>query len=178
MQFKIPSNDEIIRARIESALYAYGRPLNVAELTKVAKISSKRKTLKIVREIIKNLNENMIALEIAELNGPKFVMQLKPQYTKIARKFSLRPLMSKSVLNTLTHVAYLQPVSSTEISERRGSQSYKHLRELRELGFIEVQRVGRRRIYRTTSSFSEYFGLSKEPSKIKKSLSPSQVKKH
>jgi len=175
VQFKIPPNDEEIRARIESALYAYGRPLNAEDLAKAAGISSQQKTIKIVKQIMKNLNENMVALEIAEFQGPKFVMQLKPQYTKIARKFSLRPLMSRSVLNTLTQVAYLQPVSSTEIVTRRGSQAYNHLRELCELGFLELQKTGRKTVYRTTDSFSDYFGLSKEPSKIKKTLSLSKT---
>ena len=165
------SDDNNIRARIESALYAYGRPLEIEELAKAARITSKRKTMKIVMNIMKSFNENMVALEISKLPGPKFVMQLKPQYTKVARKFSLRPLMTRSVLNTLTHVAYLQPVSSTDIAARRGSQAYSHLKELRELGFVDSQRSGRSSIYRTSNSFSDYFGLSKEPTKIKQKLS-------
>ena len=124
-----------------------------------------------MRDILKSFNENMVALEISELPGQKFVMQLKPQYTKVARKFSLRPLMTRSVLNTLTHVAYLQPVSSTDIAARRGSQAYSHLKELRKLGFVDSQRSGRSSMYRTSSSFSDYFGLSKEPTKIKQKLS-------
>jgi|ETNmetMinimDraft_35_1059890.scaffolds.fasta_scaffold32557_2 segregation and condensation protein B len=172
----MPVSDEEIRARIESALYAYGRPLEIAELAKAARISSKRKTIKIVRDILKSINENMVALEISELPGQKFAMQLKPQYTKVARRFSLRPLMSKSVLNTLTHVAYLQPVASTDLAARRGSQVYSHLKELRELGFVESQQSGRRSIYRTSSSFSDYFGLSKEPIKIKQRLSTTRKK--
>ena len=167
----MPVSDEEIRARIESALYACGRPLEIAELTKAARITSKRKTMKIVMNIMKSFNENMVALEISKLPGPKFVMQLKPQYTKVARKFSLRPLMTRSVLNTLTHVAYLQPVSSTDIAARRGSQAYSHLKELRKLGFVDSQRSGRSSMYRTSSSFSDYFGLSKEPTKIKQKLS-------
>ena len=165
------SDDNNIRARIESALYAYGRPLEIEELAKAARITSKRKTMKIVMNIMKSFNENMVALEISKLPGPKFVMQLKPQYTKVARKFSLRPLMTRSVLNTLTHVAYLQPVSSTDIAARRGSQAYSHLKELRKLGFVDSQRSGRSSIYRTSNSFSDYFGLSKEPTKIKQKLS-------
>ncbi|HJN57406.1 MAG: SMC-Scp complex subunit ScpB [Nitrososphaerales archaeon] len=165
------SDDNNIRARIESALYAYGRPLEIEELAKAARITSKRKTMKIVMNIMKSFNENMVALEISKLPGPKFVMQLKPQYTKVARKFSLRPLMTRSVLNTLTHVAYLQPVSSTDIAARRGSQAYSHLKELRKLGFVDSQRSGRSSMYRTSSSFSDYFGLSKEPTKIKQKLS-------
>jgi segregation and condensation protein B len=172
----MPVSDEEIRARIESALYAYGRPLEIAELAKAARISSKRKTIKIVRDILKSINENMVALEISELPGQKFAMQLKPQYTKVARRFSLRPLMTKSVLNTLTHVAYLQPITSTDLAARRGSQVYSHLKELRELGFVESQRSGRSSIYRTSSSFSDYFGLSKEPIKIKQRLSTTRKK--
>ena len=51
----MPVSDEEIRARIESALYAYGRPLEIAELAKAARISSKRKTIKINFFLLKSV---------------------------------------------------------------------------------------------------------------------------
>jgi len=137
---------------------------------KASGTSSKRKTLNIIKKIIESLNGNMLALEIKNLPGLRFAMQLKPEYTNIARKFSLRPLMSRAELKTLTHIAYLQPVSGSELSAKRGPQAYTHLRRLRELGFITQDRSGRNNIYRTTNIFSEYFGLSMEPERIKREL--------
>ncbi len=162
--------EEEMRARIEAALYAAGRPLDLLDLGKAAQTKSKRKTLKIIKDVLKNINENMRAVEIVEIPEEKFVMQLKSKYTKVARKFSLKPLMPKAVLKTLSHIVYLQPVSSSDIIDRRGSQAYSHLKKLRELGFIELDRKGRKKTYRTTDTFSEYFGVSKDPNKIKNEL--------
>ncbi|MFQ6134302.1 MAG: SMC-Scp complex subunit ScpB [Nitrososphaerales archaeon] len=166
----MPPDEEELRARIEAALYAAGRPLDLTDLARAAGITSKRKALKIVKKILKSMNENMLALEIAELPGQKFAMQLKTRYTKVARRFSLRPLMPKAVLKTLSHIVYLQPVSSSDLAARRGPQAYSHLKKLRELGFIEAERSGRSSIYRTTDTFSEYFGLSTDPERIRREL--------
>lgn len=168
----MPPDEEEMRAQIEAALYAAGRPLDLTELAKAAGITSKRRALKIVRKIAKSVNENMLAIEIAELPGKKFAMQLKTKYTKVARRFSIRPLIPKAVLKTLSHIVYLQPISSSALAARRGSQAYSHLKSLLEMGFIEVERSGRTRIYRTTNTFSEYFGLSHDPEKIKRALIP------
>ena len=171
----MPPDEEEMRARIEAALYAAGRPLDLTELAKAAGITSKHKTLRIVKRILRSMNENMVALEIAELPGRKFAMQLKTRYTKVARKFSLRPLMPKAVLKTLSHIVYLQPVSSGDLALRRGPQAYGHLKKLRELGFIAAERSGRTRIYRTTPTFSEYFGLSTDPEKIRREINSTRI---
>jgi segregation and condensation protein B len=170
-------NKNLTRAKIEAALYASGRPLDLTELAKAADITSERKTLRIVREIAKDMNENMAAIEIAEIPGGKFAMQLKTKYTKVARKFSLRPLVSNAVLKTLSYIIYLQPVSSKDLADRRGPQAYGHLKQLLQLGFIRAERAGRTRIFRTTSAFSEYFGLSDDPEKIRRRLAAPQKRR-
>ncbi|MCL4436079.1 MAG: SMC-Scp complex subunit ScpB [Thaumarchaeota archaeon] len=167
-------NENSARARIEAALYAAGRPLDLVELAKAAEITSERKALSIVREIQKDFKEKMVAIEIAEIAGGKFAMQLKTKYTKVARRFSLRPLVSNAVLKTLSYIIYLQPVTSKDLADRRGPQAYGHLKQLLELGFIHAERSGRTRIFRTTSTFSEYFGLSDDPDKIRRRLAAPQ----
>jgi segregation and condensation protein B len=172
------TSDEVeIRARIEAALYAAGRPLDLVELGRAAKVTSTRKTLSVVREIAKDINGKMVAIEISEMPGKKFAMQLKARYTKVARKFSLRPLVPKAVLKTLSYVVYLQPVSSKELSDRRGPQAYGHLKQLLELGFIRAERSGRTRIFSTTGTFAEYFGLGDDPEKIRRRLAASKKRR-
>lgn len=167
MPLQTPPDEGAIRARIEAALYAAGRPLDLADLARAAGITSKREALRVVRKIAKSVGESMVALEIAELPGEKFAMQMKIQYTGIARRFALRPLMSHAVLKTFSHIVYFQPISSSELAARRGPQVYSHLKILRELGFVESEPLGRNRIYRTTDTFAEYFGLSNDPAKIR-----------
>jgi len=163
----VSQNDEI-RARIEAALYAAGRPLELNDLLRAAGITSRREALKSVRKISKSLNDE------------KFVMQLKTQYTNVARRFAIRPLMSQAVLRTLSHIAYFQPISGSELAERRGPQAYNHLKKLLEMNFIENEKSGRNKIYRTSNIFSEYFGVSNDPVKIRQWVeqNPERIKHH
>ena len=89
------------------------------------------------------------AIEIVESLDQKFSLQLKGRYERIARKFSTRPLISHSILKTLSHIVYLQPISGTELVLRRGTHVYKHLKYLEDLGFISRKKSGRTRIYKT-----------------------------
>jgi len=157
-------------AKIEAALYSSGRPLDPSELAKVAGTASERKAVAIVREISKGINSSLNAIEIVEYPGPRFAMQLKAQYTPVARRFATRPLLSRAALKTLSYIAYFQPIASSELVLRRSSTVYQHLRELEEVGFISGERQGRSRLYRTTGRFAEYFGLSTDATSMKKQL--------
>jgi len=157
-------------ARVEAALYASGRPLDASEVAKVAGTASERKAIAVAREIARIVNSTMQAIEVVEYPGPRFAMQLKTQYTQVARKFATRPLLSRAALRTLSFIAYFQPLSASELVLRRSSTAYHHLKELEEVGFVASERQGRSRVYRTTGRFSEYFGLSGEVAVMKKQL--------
>ncbi len=157
-------------ARIEAALYAAGRPLEVSELAKVAGTSSERRAIALARDVAKAVNSGMGAVEVVELAGPRFAMQLKGQYVQIARRFATRPLLSRASLRTLSFIAYFQPLSASELVLRRGSAAYHHLKELEEVGFISGERQGRSKVYKTTGRFAEYFGLSTEVASMKRQL--------
>ena len=176
-KFNTSLNKNEIQACIESALYAAGRPLSLKELALAARITSKRKALKIVRNLANIVNSTLRALEIVELKDQKFAMQLKQQYISIAKRFSTKPLIPLSILKTLSYVAYFQPISRLNLVKQRGTHAYSHLKTLEKLGFISGEPSSRTKIYRTTSAFSEYFGLSKEHEILKKQLSKIDLQK-
>ncbi len=157
-------------ARVEAALYASGRPLDADQLARVAGTASQRKAVAIAREIARSVGGSMEAVEVVELPGPKFAMQLKSQYTQVARRFATRPLLSKAALRTLSFIAYFQPISASDLVLRRSSTVYQHLRELEDVGFVTSQRQGRSKVYATSGRFSEYFGLSSDQSTMKRQL--------
>ena len=148
------------QARIEVALYASGRPLSLDEISKVAKVVSKRRLNDLMRDLARRINSNFVAIELKEIEGPMYSLQLKPNYNAIAKRFATKPLLSVSALRTLSYVVYLQPVSAQELVQRRGSQAYSHLKELSEIGFLRFERRGRSRVFNTTDTFADYFGLS------------------
>lgn len=75
------------------------------------------------------------------------------------------PKFSMPVLETLTIIAYHQPVTRMEIEEIRGVQVSSHIIQLlTERGWIEVlgqkDTIGRPKIYGTSKQFLSDFGLS------------------
>lgn len=171
------SIDEEIQARIEAALYAAGRPLTPKELASAAGITSQRKAVKATRALARIISSTLKAIEIVELMDKKFTMQLKQQYTKVARRYSIKPLVPHSALKTLSYIAYFQPISALELAERRGKHIYQHLKMLEQFGFISGEPSGRTKNYRTTLAFSEYFGLSSDLEIMKKQLLKTGLKR-
>ena len=157
MRSSLPAEE--ITARIEAALYSAGRPLSIEELVRASGTNSKSNTRKVVNELIKKTKSVFMAIEITELADGTFVLQLKPGYSPLIRKFAQRPLIPTSALKTLSYIAYEQPVTSKRLMQIRGSQVYAHLRTLKQMGFIELEQLGRSKTYRTTKKFRSYFGV-------------------
>ena len=152
--------DEEITARIEAALYSAGRPLTIDELVGSSGTNSKEKIRKIVNDLIRKTDSVFKAIEITELEEGTFVFQLKPNYTPLIRRFAQQPIISSSALKTLSYIAYEQPVTSKRLVQIRGSQVYNHLKELQHISFIEHEKLGRLKVYRTTKKFQDYFGVT------------------
>lgn len=148
-----------IRARIEVALYCSGKPMSVDELVRASGITSREKTVRVINDLMNIINSQLKALEIAKLEDGTFVLQVKPIYLSIVRKFSHQPILSQASLKTLAYIAYEQPVTSTRLVRIRGSQVYSHLKELRSHGFVKHDALGRLKVYKTTEKFMSYFGI-------------------
>jgi segregation and condensation protein B len=149
-----------IAARIEAALYSAGRPLSLDELIKASGTNSKEKTHRVVNDLSKKVKSIFRAIEIAQLEDGNYVLQLRPEYTPLVRKFAQHPLLPSGALKTLSYVAYEQPVTSKRLVQIRGSQVYSHIKVLEHLQFVEHENLGRLRVYRTTAKFQNYFGIT------------------
>lgn len=157
-------------ARIEAALYSAGRPLKIEELIRASGTESRTKTYNILNNIMKKSKSAFRAIEIATLPDGSYVFQLKPEYSSTIRKYASKPVLPKATLKTLSYIAYMQPISSKQLLETRGSGVYAHLKELRQLDFISHQNVGRLRIFTTTEKFQKYFGIQGDVENLKERL--------
>lgn len=90
----------------------------------------------------------------------------KPAYQAsigIMLKQQSKKRLSTSAMETLSIIAYKQPVSKTEVETIRGVNCDYAVQKLLEKGLIEIQgkgeTVGRPLIYGTTQKFMEYFGI-------------------
>jgi segregation and condensation protein B len=166
---KVENEDEAT-ARLESALYSAGRPLSIEELIKASGTESRTKTLNILTNIMKKTKSSFKAIEIVVLPDGSYVFQLKPEYSSTVRRYASKPLLPKATLKTLSYIAYMQPISSKQLVETRGSGVYSHLKELRQLDYIEAQNVGRLKIYNTTEKFQKYFGIQGDTETLRQKL--------
>jgi len=163
-------NENDVAARLESALYSAGRPLTLEELIKASGTESRQKTISTLDSIIKKMKNVFKAIEVIILPDGSYVFQLKPEYSSSIRKYASKPLLSRATQKTLSYIALEQPISSKQLLEVRGSGVYAHLKELRQLNFIEHQAVGRLRIYSTTEKFQKYFGIEGDVTALKQKL--------
>lgn len=157
-------------ALLEAALYVAGRPLDLRTLASVLKTRSKNKARRLMKTLMETYKNRETALEILEVEGERFVMQLKTEYTPQVRRLAFRPLLSVGPLKTLSYIAFRQPVAQTHVIDVRGHHIYDHLKQLEELDLIARERAGRSKILRTTEFFADYFGLSHDLKTMKQQL--------
>jgi len=155
---------------MEAALYVTGRPIDVKTLGSVTGFRSEDKTRELARQLKDKYGNNGSCLEILELSDGRFVMQLKPQYVRHVKRLATRQLLTAGPMRTLSFIAYRQPVTQSYLAKVRGSLTYSHVRQLREMGLITEERLGRTKVLRTTPNFADYFNLSHDPTSMRKQL--------
>ncbi|MEX1240392.1 MAG: SMC-Scp complex subunit ScpB [Cyclobacteriaceae bacterium] len=91
----------------------------------------------------------------------------KPSYQasiSILLKQQSKKRLSTSAMETLSIIAYKQPISKTEIENNRGVNCDYAVQKLLDKGLIEIigkaETIGRPMLYGTTAKFMEYFGIS------------------
>jgi len=91
----------------------------------------------------------------------------KPAYQTsigILLKQQSKKRLSTSAMETLSIIAYRQPVSRTEIENIRGVNCDYAVQKLLDKGLIEItgkaETIGRPMLYGTTLKFMEYFGIN------------------
>ena len=164
------SSDRVKMILMEAALYVAGRPLDLKTLGSVTKVRSKREVRRIAKILIKKYKSHDTAIEILEVEGQRFVMQLKADYSMNVRRLAINPLLTLGPLKTLSYIAYRQPVSQKQVVEVRGGHAYSHIKALRDMGLIKCEKNGRTSVTRTTDYFADYFGLSHDLKAMKRQL--------
>ena len=164
------SKDDML-ARLEAILYASGRPLSLATIVAHLKLDSEQEAKQLSIRLGEIYEQDRSPLEVKHLPEDRVVIQLKTDYTKEARKFSIRPLLTTGPLRTLSYIAYNQPIEQREVALARGSQSYQHIKQLVQMGLVEREKgSGRARLLKTTDEFADSLGFSRDRSNMKRQL--------
>ena len=163
------SDDKL--ARLEAMLYASGRPLSLATIVAHLKLEDEQEAKQLTIRLGEIYELDSSPIEIRHLPEDRVVIQLKTNYTKEARKFSIRPLLTTGPLRTLSYIAYNQPIEQREVAIARGSQSYQHIKQLVQMGLVEKQKgKGRDKLLKTTDDFADTLGFSRDRSNMKRQL--------
>lgn len=159
--------DEQAESIIESILFASDRPVSLATITEVFKGTNIKKTH--VRKLIDNLSVEYAGgrrgVSLEEITGGYQLRTKIDNMNFLKGTVKARPFkLSGPALETLSIVAYKQPVVKSEIDQIRGVESGHLLRALMEKGLCTFEGKaenlpGRPMQYGTTRRFLEIFGL-------------------
>jgi len=150
---------------VEAALFAASRPLTVDELCSLEPAAGEaglRAALAELRETYAGEEHGVELVEIAQ--GWQFLTRREYAETIDRAQFALRPRrLSPAALETLSIIAYRQPVGRIEVEEIRGVDSGAVIEKLIERGLVEVvtrgEGLGRPLLYGTTPQFLDILGL-------------------
>lgn len=150
---------------LESLLFAAGdEGLTLKQITTVMEIPEFKaeEMIQSLKEEYKNNNRGITLIEIAGT----YQLATKKEYAVYLQRLVEAPnhgTLSQAALETLTIIAYKQPITRIEIEEIRGVKTERPIHTLVAKGLIqEVGRAegpGRAILYGTTKEFLDYFGL-------------------
>jgi segregation and condensation protein B len=164
--------DDIYKSVIEAIIFSSDEPIPEAEIIKAIKAIDGEET-EITQEDVQNavdqLNafytQNNSAINIVKIaNG--FLHATRSEYAKYVGYLSSeksKRRLSPAALETLSIIAYKQPITKPDLESIRGVNSDYILTALLEKQLITIagraETVGRPLLYKTTDEFLKYFGL-------------------
>src|SRR5689334_10219964 len=154
-----------LRAMVEAAVYITDEPLSAAQIA-AALEQPVNLVAKVLEELAAEYNKPEHGLTVREVAGG-YKMGTKPEHHEAIRAFvkSLKPplKLSLAALETLSVIAYKQPITAPEVLEIRGVQGAGVLKTLIDRKLIapagRKNVVGRPILYKTTKEFLIQFGL-------------------
>jgi segregation and condensation protein B len=149
---------------VEALLFAAQEPLSTNRMAAIIEEA----TPGAIDDLVAQLNADYVregrAFRIHAIAGG-YRMLTRPEYAlwiKLLQRAS-RPRLSQAALETLSIIAYRQPVTRSELEAIRGVNVDGVLKTLVERDLIRIagrgEGLGRPLLYATTDHFLEYFGL-------------------
>jgi segregation and condensation protein B len=148
---------------LEAVLFAAGDPVRMDELLRILGCTPEALE-SAAAELRTTLDDRGSALTLREVAGG-WQLVTRPAYYHYLEKLTqiLDHKLTTPTMETLSIIAYRQPITKTEIEEIRGVRIEKSLARLLEYGLIEERgrkaTIGRPILYATTDMFLEAFGL-------------------
>lgn len=154
-----------LRAAIEAILFAAGDAVEAGRLAEVLELD-RREMVDILRRTALRYEEEDRGIRLVELDGSWQLCTKTEHYEELIQlvKQPKKHALTEVLLETLSIVAYKQPVTKLEIEKIRGVKSDHAVNKLIEYGLIEetgrLDAPGRPILLGTTEEFLRSFGVS------------------
>lgn len=154
-----------LREIIECMIFVSMEPLSLLKIKAVLTDYDNGEIEESVNELLSIYASNERGIQINR-SGGGFLFSTKPEHDPWIRRLLSDERKSKihpASLETLSIIAYNQPVTLAEISDIRGVDASQSLKSLLQKRLVKItgrkKAPGRPLLYRTTSKFLNYFGL-------------------
>lgn len=149
-------------AKIESILFIVARPLSVKKLAEFLDVK-KEAVETALAALAERLNTNESGLRLVR-TGAEVQIMTSPEHSKLVREFvkdEVTGELTRPQLETLTVIAYRQPITKPELEQIRGVNCSLIIRNLLMRGLIETDEsspLGA--LYRVTHDFMRFLGIT------------------
>lgn len=149
---------------IEAILFSSARPIQAREFERKLNDFPPEEVLFALKDLVREYDSPERAVTIVEVAGG-YQMRTRLDFREWIIRFVREKEvgLTRSMLETLSIVAYKQPVSKREIDRLRGVDSARTLKHLLERRLIELggrlEDAGAPMVFRTTKTFLETYGL-------------------
>lgn len=158
------SKETEMKGALEAVLFAMGEPVSLQVLAK-ALDTDVSTALSVVESLKESYETEERGIWLIELEG-SYQLCTKPKYYGnliTVAAIPEKPVLTDTLLETLSIVAYRQPVTKAEISKIRGVSSDRAVSRLVEYGLIQeagrLNAPGRPMLFVTTKDFLRRFGM-------------------
>ena len=159
------SSPEAKRQRLEAVLFLARKSLTTRRISQLAVLEDGTEARVLIKSLNKHYDQTGRSFHIKRVAGG-FQLLTRPQFFDWINRIKKAPPMirlSQSAQETLTVIAYRQPIIKADIETIRGISCGEMLRQLLEKGLIKIagrsEDLGRPFLYATTRQFLTEFGF-------------------
>lgn len=161
-----PDDPQSRLKRLEAVLFMSRTPIPSRKLSQLAHLEDGTQARTLVQMLNQHYDRTGRAFHVKRVAGG-YQLKTRPQFADWIRRLDHTPKprrLSTPALDTLTVVAYRQPIIKAEIEAIRGVSSGEMLRQLLENGLVKIagrsEKLGRPYLYATSKEFLTQFGFN------------------
>lgn len=152
-----------LKKKVEALLFIISKGLSIDELCQQANCT-KQEAITIINELKQEYESNDKAFTILNLNN---IYRMTVHRELINGVDELIPGdISKSLIKTLSVIAWKQGISQGEVVRIRGNKAYEHIKSLNDMGFVNSAPDGKSYKLTLGEKFFEYFNIQKGEEKF------------